>query len=121
MLSAAAPCPLNLRRIGYRKAVKSSIQQLRQILDIPKMLGDARGHRWRDLERLMDAAEIVIHEVQRNRRFVVLDLLAERIGQASEAAHSHPHGEVLTLDMGCRNVLLVGRSANPILASPGAF
>jgi len=32
---------------------------------------------------------------------VVLDLLAEAIGQASEAAHMHAHRQVLTLDVAC--------------------
>ena len=40
----------------------------------------------------MDANEIVVHVKNRQSRDVVLDLLGERISQASVAAHSHAHG-----------------------------
>jgi hypothetical protein len=43
----------------------------------------------------MNAAEIVIGEVQGNRSFQVRQLLAERICQARQSAKLHTHGEVL--------------------------
>jgi hypothetical protein len=45
----------------------------------------------------MLAHEIIMREVQADRRPVVLSLLAESVGQAREPAHPHPHGEVLAL------------------------
>jgi hypothetical protein len=39
----------------------------------------------------MDAAKVVVHEVQRNHVPVVLKLLAESIRQPRESAHSHSH------------------------------
>jgi len=60
------------------------------------------------LQRLMHAAEVVVHEVERDRVFQVLHLLAERIGQSSEAAHLHPHGAVLAFGVAGRDVLGVG-------------
>lgn len=53
---------------------------------------------------LMDFDEVVVHEVQRNRVRVHLDLLGKRIRQAREAAIVHPHRQVLTLDVGCGDV-----------------
>ena len=48
----------------------------------------------------MDAAEIIEHRVQRDHVNVIFKLLRERIRQPREAAHVHPHGEVLALDIG---------------------
>jgi hypothetical protein len=47
----------------------------------------------------MNLAEVVIHEVQRHVVRVHFDLLAEAVCQPREAAHVHPHREVLTLDV----------------------
>lgn len=47
----------------------------------------------------MNLHEIVIHEVQRDRVGVHLNLLAEGVCEARKAAHRHPHGEVLPLDV----------------------
>ena len=55
----------------------------------------------------MHTAEVVPHEIERHGRRVVLDLLRERIGQAREAAHRHPHRQVLALDVAGRDVLAV--------------
>lgn len=43
----------------------------------PNVVGQAGVHRGRDAERLMDAAEIVVHEMQRDRRLVRLKLFRE--------------------------------------------
>ncbi len=56
-------------------------------------------------------AEVVVHEVQRHRVGVVLDLLAEPVGQPGEPAHPHPHREVLTLDIAGPDERLVGVAA----------
>jgi hypothetical protein len=39
---------------------------------------------------------------------VALDLLGKSVGQAREAAHVHPHRQVLALDVGRGGVLGVG-------------
>lgn len=57
-----------------------------------------------DAERLMNLAEVVIHEMERNGMSVILDLLAEGVRQPSEAAHVHPHGQVLALDVTGRDM-----------------
>ena len=43
----------------------------------------------------MDAHEIVVHKVKCHRIGVSFYLLGKAIGQAREAAHVHPHCEVL--------------------------
>ena len=47
----------------------------------------------------MRPGEVVVHEVERHRRVQVLDPLRERVGQPREAAHPHPHRQVLALDI----------------------
>src|ERR1700676_1409779 len=55
------------------------------------MVGQSSGHRWRDLQRLVNPAKVIVHEVNRYHRGMVLNLFAERIGQPSKAAHTHAH------------------------------
>jgi hypothetical protein len=43
-------------------------QQCHQLIDRPYMPAQASLHRWRYAQRLVDAAEVVMHEMQRNRR-----------------------------------------------------
>ncbi len=43
----------------------------------------------------MDTTEVVPHEVESYGVGMIFDLLRERIGEPSEAAHRHAHGEVL--------------------------
>jgi hypothetical protein len=44
----------------------------------------------------VDASEIAMHEVESDSRFVILQLLAECVGQAREASNLHPLGEFQT-------------------------
>lgn len=64
----------------------------------------------------MNPAEIVIHVVKRNRVFQVLELLGVRIGQARESAHGHAHREILALNVGRGNVVVIGVATNYRLA-----
>lgn len=58
----------------------------------------------------MDLAEVVVRDVDRHGVRVVLDLLGEAIGKAREAAHVHPHREVLALHDGRRDERRIGRA-----------
>jgi hypothetical protein len=69
----------------------------------------------------MDTDEIVIHRVQRDRANVVLDLFRERIGEPSEAAHVHPHGEVRPLGIGRAYMVGIGIAGYFPLASADAL
>src|SRR5437016_4668200 len=60
--------------------------------------GHCRGHS----QRTMRLAEVVIREVERDRSFKVLKLLAESVCQASKTAAVHPERVILLLDVaGC--------------------
>src|SRR5271163_1444414 len=59
-------------------------------------------------ERLMGAPEVVVHVVQRLRVRQVLNFLAEGVGEPGEAAHAHPHRQVLPLDIGRARLVQVG-------------
>src|SRR5882757_2801257 len=67
------------------------------LLNRPYMLTDTGFHRRGNSKRLMYSREVVVHVKQSDHRDVVFDLLAERIRQPGEAAHIHPHVEILSL------------------------
>jgi hypothetical protein len=52
---------------------------------------------------------------------MVFDLLRERIGQPSEAAHRHPHSEVLAFDVAGADVFRVGSAANSLAFAADAL
>ena len=64
-------------------------------------------------KRLMDAHEIVVHEVNRDGMGVILGFFREGIRQPREAPHSHPHVEILPLGIRRRDVLRIGIPLNP--------
>ncbi len=45
----------------------------------------------------MNAAKIVVHEVNRNSGNMIVDFLREPVREAGETAHSHSHGKILAL------------------------
>jgi len=54
------------------------------------MVCDSRLHSWRDAQRFVNPAEIVMQEVKSNRMLVILDFLREAIRERESAqAHSH--------------------------------
>ena len=71
------------------------------------MIRNPRLHRRGNAQTLMNPAEIVVHVVKGDRGNVVFDLLREGIGKPGEAAHLHPHGEVLPLDVAGADMLRV--------------
>jgi hypothetical protein len=71
------------------------------------MRTQASFHRRGNAQGLMDARKVVPHVEQRDLMNVIVNLFGESISQASEAAHLHPHGEVLTLHKAGRNVARV--------------
>src|SRR4051812_28715718 len=65
------------------------IDQPDDIFHRPQPIRHASGHRGSDAKRLMDADEVVEHEVERQRVVVVFELLRERVGEPGEAAKDH--------------------------------
>ncbi len=78
------------------------------------MVGDSRLHCGRYAKRLVDAAEIVVHKMQRHSRFQIIQLLAKSVCQSRESAHRHSHREVLSLYKRHADVLRIGMSSDPL-------
>lgn len=97
------------------------VYQRCNVLHAPKPIGDPSGHRGRHLQRLVDAHEVVEHKVQRQRVNVRVDLFGEGVRQPREAAHVHPHAEVLPLDVRGRDVRLVRVAGDLHLLGAGAL
>jgi hypothetical protein len=68
------------------------------------MLTDPSFHRRSNAQGLMNPRKVVVHVEQGDHRDVIVDLLRESIGQASEPAHVHPHVEVLAFNLTGRDV-----------------
>jgi len=60
----------------------------------------------------VDAGEVVMHEVERDRVAKVVNFLRESIRQAREPAHAHAHREILALDVARGNMLCVGTAGD---------
>src|SRR5260370_5680382 len=82
--------------------------QFHDFAEFPDVVCNSSFHSRSNAQGLMYSAEVVIHEVQRQRVLVILNLLGERIREPGETSHVHPHGEVLPLNVTSRNVIPVG-------------
>lgn len=69
----------------------------------------------------MDTREVVPDGIERDHMGVVFELLGEGIGEPGEPAHVHPHGEVVPLNVGCRNVVPIRVAIDLGLLGSGAF
>ena len=58
----------------------------------------------------MYPTEVIVHVVQGDGRYVVLNLLRKPIGQSGKSAHRHSHCEVLALYITGIDVLRIGRA-----------
>src|SRR5882757_1513370 len=61
----------------------------------------------------MNANEVIKSHVERDSRFQVVQLLAERIGKPSKAAKVHSHGQIGPLDMAGRDSFNLRTSTDP--------
>jgi hypothetical protein len=66
-------CSVSVKRRA--DAVIKSSQQADDFFQAPNVLCNASFHRWRYAQSLVNAGKIVMHVMQGNRRFVVLNLL----------------------------------------------
>src|SRR5579884_4080100 len=91
-----------------------------EVLEPPGMIRDARSDGRSRLERRMNPREVVVREVERDRADQVLKLLAVCVGEAREAAHAHPHGQVLALDVAGGDRGRIGAAAADANVDPSA-
>src|ERR1035441_7093831 len=73
----------------------------------PNMLTDTSFHRRSDSQGLVNPREVVVHMEQGNHSDVIVELLAERISQPSEAPHVHSHVEILSLNVAGADVFWI--------------
>jgi hypothetical protein len=66
----------------------------------------------------MQAHEVEIRSLERDRLGVVFDLFANRVRQVGEPAHVHPHCEVPALNEGRADVLEAGEPSIRVLLMP---
>jgi hypothetical protein len=93
------------------------------------MIRQSGFHRWRCFapsfivlrQCTMRTDAIVNRKIQAKSRFVVRPLLAERIRKTSEATILHPHGQVMSLNMGRADFRRIGFAAANRLDSAGYF
>jgi hypothetical protein len=71
------------------------------------MIGNADRDCWRGSQRFVNAAEIVVHDVQCDGRNMAIESLGKTICQTREAARSHADREI-------------ARSTNDVQMSSGA-
>lgn len=67
----------------------------------------------------MRAAEVEVHHVQGNRRRMILDLLRESVGKASEPATPHADIEILSLYVARIDKFVVEIANDGFLLNPG--
>jgi hypothetical protein len=53
------------------------------------MIANPCFHSWRDPQRLMNPAEIVMHVMERDRVLQILKLFGKAVGQSRKPAHRH--------------------------------
>jgi hypothetical protein len=77
----------------------NSTYQRHDFLESPDVICQSGFHCWRDAERLVNAAEVVEHEVNRGGVLVVLQLFAEGVGEPCKAAVAHAQREILAFNV----------------------
>ncbi len=97
------------------------IQDAQHLGNRPNVVCDSCFHRRGDTKRLVNATEVVMHIVNGDGRDVILNFLRERIGQPREAAHLHPHREILALNVARRNMLRVRIARDNYFAASDAL
>ena len=69
----------------------------------------------------MNANEVVVHGVDRDRMRMILGLLGEAVGQAREPARTHAQGQVSALGVAGADMLRIGAAFHPALLDADAF
>ena len=75
------------------------LRKVGQVVSMERKSAYTKLHRGRHPQRLMHAAEIVMHDVQRDGSAVVEVVLGEGVCQPREAALLHSQRQILSLDI----------------------
>jgi len=84
-----------------QKHFKKLSDQSGNLFQRPNMIRNARLHCRCNPQRLVNPAEVVIHEIKSRGEEMVFNLLTESVGQPCKASHAHTHSEVLPLNETC--------------------
>ena len=95
---------IDLAMVGTGSNAQSSFNR-------PNVICKPGFHCWRNSQRLVNPAKVVMHEVQRNRMSMVLKFLREPAGQRGKLAHRHSHGQILALNVARADVRRVPASS----------
>src|SRR5260370_41136230 len=79
---------------------------LHELSNGPSAIGNAKGLRWRRAQGFMNSAEIVVRDVQRDRRNVIIKLFGKAIGEPSKTPAAHAQRKVSPFNVAGRNVLV---------------
>ena len=83
---------------------------LNQLSDCPNVIRDSAFHCGSHAQRFMNAAEIVMREVECKSRLQVVPFFRERIRQSSKPTHHHAHCQILPFNIRRVDVLRIGAS-----------
>jgi hypothetical protein len=84
------------------------VKKHNNLLNRPYVIAQASSYSRGSFQGLMHAPEVVVHVEQRDLVHVVVNLFAEAVRQASEPAHVHSHGEILSFYVTGTHVLWIG-------------
>ena len=101
-----------LVRATWRRCWRIGICHHHDFLKTPNVVTQASGHTGSDSQRFVYAGEVVINGVDRNHSRVILNLLAETIGQSRKAPPARP-----LRSRGCRFDSLPVSSVSPTAIS----
>jgi hypothetical protein len=72
------------------------------------MIANSCFHRCGLLARLVNPTKVVMHVMERDCVLQTLKLFRECIGQSGKPTHRHAHRQILTLNVVCGDVLVIG-------------
>jgi hypothetical protein len=99
----------------------TAIDQMQDIGHIPQRGGKSCGHRRTSPNRLMEAGEVVPHEIEGESMAMVFQLLRKRIRQSRKASEGHPRGEVMPFNIAGRDMLPCRVTLDRLGLDPDAF
>ena len=76
---------------GTKASGHAMPKQINNLSDIPNIAGNSGFHRRGNTQGFTNPAEVIVHEVKRDRMFEVFELLGKGVCEARKPPHSHSH------------------------------